>query len=502
MAERSTRPAWLLLGLLCTAEFVTILDFSIATVALPDIDADLGLSDAALPWVINAYGVAIAGLLLLGGRMADVLGRRRIFTVGLALFTAASLAGGFAESPAVLIAMRGLQGIGAALVTPAALSIITVTFEEEEARKRALGIWGAVGASALAAGLILGAVITEAIGWRWIFWVNVPIGVIALLLASSVLPRSGREAGEPLDLPGALVAVAGLVTLIYGVSRIEENGLESAMSLVLIVGGLALLGAFLLVERIVRSPLAPPAVLANRAVASANAVSLTANAAFAGAFVLLSLHLQLVLDLGILQTGFALVPMALSVVVAAGALSSMVAARFGARRVIAGGMIAAALGLAGVGLAMDETASWTLVLPGSILAGLGYGLAFPAWTIIGVEQVAAQRQGVASGLLTTTQEVGASVGFATMVAVAASVTGDLQSADATASGYRWAVFAGAAIAAAGAVLSVLTPRHEHHSASRASDYGKPCADGLARRGEARGDHGVRIVDPARAGKGS
>ena len=449
---------WLLLTLLCTAEFVTILDFSIATVALPAIDDDLGLSDSALPWVINAYGVAIAGLLLLGGRMADVLGRRLIFVAGMALFTGASLVGGFAESPALLIAMRAVQGIGAALVTPAALSIITTSFEDGLARNRALGIWGAVGASALAAGLILGAIITDTVGWRWILWVNVPIGVLALLLTPSVLPRSSRDAGEPLDLPGATVAVVGLVALVFGVGRAEESGLGSVLTLGLIVGGVTLLGAFLLVERVVRSPLAPPALLADRSVTSANLVSLAANGAFAGAFVLVSLYLQLVLDLGALATGLALVPMALSVVVGAGGLSARLVRRLGARTVIAAGMTTTTLGLAGLGIALDDTLSWTLVLPGSIAAGLGYGIAFPAWTIVGVEQVPDERQGVASGLLVTTQEVGAAVGFAVMVAISTAVAGDTATHDVSAAGYRWAIFGAALIAAAGAVASGLTPR--------------------------------------------
>jgi EmrB/QacA subfamily drug resistance transporter len=458
--DRTTRTeaGWLLLALLCAAEFVTILDFSIATVALPAIDADLGLSASALPWVINAYGVAIAGLLLLGGRMADVLGRRLIFVAGMALFTGASLVGGFAESPALLIAMRAVQGIGAALVTPAALSIITTSFEDAHARARALGVWGAVGASALAAGLILGAVITEKIGWRWILWVNVPIGALALLVTPSVLPRSTRDTDEPLDLPGATVAVAGLVALVFGVGRAEESGFNSLPVLGLVAGGIALLGAFLLVERVVRSPLAPPALIADRSVSSANLVSLAANGAFAGAFVLASLHLQLVLDLGTLATGLVLVPMALSVVVGAGALSARLVQRVGARAVIAGGMTTAALGLAGLALAVDDTLSWTLVLPGSVAAGLGYGIAFPAWTVVGVERVPDERQGVASGLLVTTQEVGAATGFAVMVAISAAVAGDPATLDASADGYRWAIVGAAVIAAAGALASALTPR--------------------------------------------
>ena len=473
--RRQTIPvtqAWLLLALLCTAEFVTILDFSIATVALPAIDSDLALSETALPWVINAYGVAIAGLILLGGRMADVLGRRAIFAVGMALFTAASLVGGFAESPALLIAMRAVQGIGAALVTPAALSIITTSFEDEQARNRALGVWGSVGASALAAGLILGAVITDAVGWRWILWVNVPVGVVALMLTPGVLPKSRRDRGEALDLPGATVAVTGLVALVYGVGRVEEGGLGSVLTVGLIGGGIALLGAFLLVERVVRSPLAPPGLLAERSVASANLVSLAANGAFAGAFVLVSLHLQLALDLGTLATGLVIVPMALSVAVGAGAASPRLVSRFGARTTIAGGMTTAAVGLAGVGLALDDTLSWALVLPGSIAAGLGYGTAFPAWTIVGVERVPDERQGVASGLLVTTQEVSAVTGFAIMVAIAAYAAGGAVTPDALAEGYRWAILAAALIAAGGGVVAGLMPRGQGGGSAHASASGR------------------------------
>lgn len=457
-APTSLRSAWLLLVLLCAAQFVTILDFSIATVALPAIDKDLGLSDSALPWVLNAYGVAIAGLLLLGGRMADVLGRRAIFAVGMALFTAASLVGGFAETPALLIAMRALQGVGAALVTPAALSIITTTFEDDKLRNRALGVWGAIGASALAAGLILGAIITEAIGWRWILWVNVPIGVLALMLTPGVLPKSRKVIGRSLDLPGALVVVTGLVVLVYGVGRVEETGVGSALTLALLGGGLALLVAFPVVERLVASPLAPPALLGDRSVSSANLVSLAANGSFAGAFVLVSLHLQTVLEIGALATGFVLIPMAVSVAVGAGILSARLLARIGPRTLIAAGMALSALGLAGLALAIADGASWALVLPGSVVAGLGYGTAFPAWTVVGIEQVHDDRQGVAAGLLVTTQELGASVGFAVMVAIAAAVAGDSTAVAATADGYRWAIMAAAGMAAVAAALAALTPR--------------------------------------------
>ena len=457
-APTSLRGAWLLLTLLCAAEFVTILDFSIATVALPAIDEDLGLSISALPWVLNAYGVAIAGLLLLGGRMADVLGRRAVFAAGMALFTIASLIGGFAESPALLIAMRAVQGIGAALVTPAALSIITTYFEDDDVRNRALGVWGAIGASALAAGLILGAIITESIGWRWILWVNVPIGVLALVLTPGTLPRNHRMVGQSLDLPGATVAVSGLVAFVYGVGRIEQTGIGSPTTSALIIGGLALLVAFPFVERVVSSPLAPPALLANRSVASANLVSLAANGSFAGAFVLVSLHLQLVLDIGALATGFVLVPMAVSVAFGAAVLSARLVGRFGPRALIAGGMTVCAVGLAGLALAVHEGFSWALVLPGSVAAGLGYGTAFPAWTIVGIEHVEDDRQGVASGLLVTTQEVGASLGFAVMVAIVASFVGDSTSVSAAADGYRWAIVAAAGLAALGAALAAATPR--------------------------------------------
>ena len=460
------RRAWVLLALLCTAEFVTILDFSIATVALPAIDSDLGLSDSALPWVINAYGVAIAGLLLLGGRMADVLGRRAVFAAGMALFTVSSLVGGFAESSALLIGMRAVQGVGAALVTPAALSIITTSFSDRAQRERALGLWGAVGASALAAGLILGAILTHALGWRWTLWVNVPVGVVALLLAPRVLPAGRRNVREPLDLPGAAVVVAGLVMTVYAVGRVEEAGLGSVVTLVLLAGGVALLGAFLLVERAVRSPLAPPALLANRSVASANLVSLAANGAFAGAFVLVSLYLQLVLGLGALATGLALVPMALGVAVGAGAISSRLVSRSGARAVIVGGLTTAAVGLAGLASMLDASLPWTLVLPGSVAAGLGYGIAFPAWTIVGVERVPAERQGVASGLLITTQEVGAATGFAVMVAIVAAVGAGAAAPETSAEGYRWAIAAAALIAAGGALLARLTPQARRTSRDR------------------------------------
>jgi MFS family permease len=287
----------------------------------------------------------------------------------------------------------------------------------------------------------------------------VPIGVVAIGLTWLVLPRIVVPDRERLDLAGATLAITGLVAFVYGVGRVEESGLGSSLTIGLLAGGLALMAAFALVERKVAAPLAPPRLLRNRSVASANLVSLMANAGFAAAFVVLSLHVQLVLDVGTLATGLVLVPMAASVAVVAGALSPRLLPLVGARRLVVGGMSLSALGLVALGLSIDDGLSWAAVLPGSVAAGTGYGLAFPAWTVVGVERVEDERQGFASGLLTTTQEVGASVGFAIVVTVAAAIAGDgaAVTADSTADGYRWGVIVAGAMSAAGALFALLTP---------------------------------------------
>ena len=440
----------LLLLVLCAAEFVTILDFSIVTVALADMERELGLSATALPWVLNAYGLGIAALLLLAGRLADLIGRRALFATGMAVFGLSSLLGGFADSAAQLITARAAQGIGAALVTPAALAIITTTYRDPVRRSRALGVWGAVGASGLTAGLVAGAVITSGLGWRWVLWITVPIALVSLLLTPFVVPASTRLRGERLDLPGAGLVVIGLTAVVLGTGELAGRGWLVRAAL-LATAGLAM-ALFLRREHHAKSPLVHPVVLGTRAVWSTNLVSVAANAGFAPAIVILSLHGQLELGLNALRAGLLLAPVAAGVTLASAVVTPRLLRLFTARRVVIAGLAVSAVGGVLLYAATVAEAAWWWTLPGSVLAGLGYGLAFPAWTLVGVDRVPEIHQGVAAGLMTTSQEVGAAVGLAAAVAVSVG-----------SSGYGPALLVLAAVTALGAALATLiTASTVHH----------------------------------------
>lgn len=456
---RSSRsPGPLLLAVLCTAQFVTLLDFSIVTVALPEIALDLDIGSTLLPWVLNAYGLAIAALLVFGGRLADLFGRREIFFTGMALFGLTSLLAGFAQDPAFLVGMRALQGVGAALVTPAALSIVTTVYTDPRERSRALGIWGAVLASGLTAGLVFGAVITEALGWRWVLWVTVPVTVTALVLTPFLLPMSRRPESGKLDLPGAGLAVTGLAALVLGIGQLEAAGLSASSLLPILASGVLLVG-YVRWERRAAQPLTPLSLLGSRAVVSANLVSVAGNAAMAPAWVLLSLHMQLVHGLGALVAGMLLVPAALAIAGGSGMLAQRLLRRLSPRTLIIAGMAVCAVGMLALALSLDDAIPWGWTLPGGIIAGLGYGLSFTAWALVGVDRIPEHHQGIASGLLVTSQEVGAAIGIALAVAFAAYAGAeDMDSPDQLAHGYRIAVVCLVVVAAIGAILGRLAPR--------------------------------------------
>jgi EmrB/QacA subfamily drug resistance transporter len=316
---------WRALILLCAAQFMVVLDASIVNVALPSIKTALRFSEANLPWVVNAYTLTFGGFLLLGGRAADLLGRRRVLMVGLAVFSAASLVGGLAQSEVWLIVARGIQGLGAAILSPAALSIVTTTFTEGTERNKALGIWGALAGAGAAAGVLLGGVLTTGIGWRWVLFVNVPIGVLAIALVPLLIAESrSSEQHAGYDVAGALSITGGLMLLVYTLVKTSDVGWGSARTIALLAASAALIAVFVLIESRTRSPLMPLRIFRNRSVASADAVGLLVGAALLSMFFFLSLYLQQVLHYSALRTGISYLPLAVGIIIAAGLASGLI----------------------------------------------------------------------------------------------------------------------------------------------------------------------------------
>ena len=444
----------LCLILLCTTQFVALLDFSITMIPLPHIQHSLGFTPGGLQWVINAYGVAIAGFLLLGGRAADMFGRRRIFVTGLLLFTAASLLGGFSLSPAMLVATRALQGFGAAMFSPAAFSLLLAVFPEPAQRNRALGAWTAVAASGFVAGLILGGFITDLLGWRWVLWINVPVGLLVLAL-SPALPIGKPDAAAAsgaLDVWGALLVASGAAMLVFAFANSEHVGLAHPLPFGLIAAALALLALFVWVEGRVAAPLMPLAVFGRRSTGGANIVSLLANTALGPTFVVVALAMQEVLGFSATRTGLGLLPMAAAFTLASAWAGPALIARCGTKPVIVGGMLLFIGGLALLGTSLATLSAWNAsILPGTVLAGIGYGLAFPAWTVAGIDGVPEADHGLAGGMLTTTQEVGSAVGLAVGVAVSIAV---LAGGGTPAQGYSSAILVSACLVAAGLACAI------------------------------------------------
>ncbi|MDN2710481.1 MFS transporter [Janthinobacterium sp. SUN118] len=444
----------LCLILLCTTQFVALLDFSITMIPLPQIQRSLGFTPGGLQWVINAYGVAIAGFLLLGGRAADMFGRRRVFLAGVLLFTAASLLGGFSHSPAMLVATRALQGLGAAMFSPAAFSLLLAVFPEPAQRNRALGAWTAVAASGFVAGLILGGFITDLLGWRWVLWINVPVGALVLAL-SPALPAGKPDAAAtsgPLDVWGALLVASGAAMLVFAFANSEHVGLAHPLTFGLVAAALALLALFVWVESRVAAPLMPLAVFWRRSTGGANVVSLLANTALGPTFVVVALAMQEVLGFSATRTGLGLLPMAVAFMLASAWAGPALIARCGTKPVIVGGMLLFIGGLALLGSALATLSAWSAsILPGTVLAGIGYGLAFPAWTVAGIDGVPEADHGLAGGMLTTTQEVGSAVGLAVGVAVSIAV---LAGGGTAAQGYSSAILVSACLVAAGLACAV------------------------------------------------
>jgi EmrB/QacA subfamily drug resistance transporter len=439
---------WLVLVLVCLGQFMVILDATIVNVALPSIQQDLQFSAADLQWVINSYTLVFGGFLLLGGRAADLIGRRALFVAGVIVFSAASLLNGLSNSSEMLVAARGLQGLGGALVSPAALSIITTTFAEGPERTKAMGVWGAIAAGGGAFGLLLGGILTEALSWEWIFFVNLPVGIAAAVLAWRYVPESRAEQRpDSFDFAGAVTVTAGLIVLVYAIVKAEEFGWGSARTLGLGALAIALLAVFVLIERRSSAPLVRLGIFRIRSLLGANLVLLVVAGGLFANFFFSSLYVQQILGYTPIEAGLAFLPVTLGIVAGSG-LSQVLVKKVGVRETTMGGMVLAAAGLFLLSRAeVDGTYVGTL-LPGLLLMSIGMGLTFVPVTLIATTNVSAEDAGLASGLFNTSQQIGGALGLAVLATLAAdktaSVAASTDRASAIVEGFQVA-FAGAAI---------------------------------------------------------
>jgi EmrB/QacA subfamily drug resistance transporter len=448
----------LALALLCVAQFVDVLDINAVIVALHSIGQDLGFSQAGLQWVVSAYVLFFAGFLLLSGRVADLWGRRRTFVAGLALFTAASLCCGLSVSPGMLVVSRAFQGLGAAITAPAALSIITTIFAEGRERDRAVAAWTAVAAGGGAAGLLLGGLITDVLGWEWIFFVNFPVGAAGIALSYVLLPESrDTTTFRGLDLLGAGTVTAGLVLLVLGLTRTEQAGFGSPPTLATLGLAAALFGAFVFVERRASDPLVPLRLFRLRGLVGAALVAFALTAATAPVGVLVTLYLQNTLGYSASIAGLAGLPFSLCVIVGS-ALGGRIAGRLGGRATMSLGLaVVAASALITAGITAEGGVAYVLV--GCALSGLGLGCASVASTARGTSAVERGKRGLASGFMNTSAQVGTALGLATLLTLAATRTaalsgGAYSGAEALVAGYRFAFFLAASVAALGVVAAL------------------------------------------------
>jgi EmrB/QacA subfamily drug resistance transporter len=413
---------WSALALIVTAQFMVILDVAIVNVALPSIKADLGFSQTNLQWVISAYAILFGGVLLLGGRLADLLGRRRLFVAGLGLFAVSSLLCGLAWSEGSLIAFRGVQGLGGALLAPAALSLLMTTFAEGRERNVALGIYGAASGSGAAAGVLLGGVLTSYLSWSWIFFINVPVGLAAIALTPLLLRESRADLPyRHFDFAGAASVTSGLMLLVYAMTRATTDGWGSGTTLGLLAGSAALLLAFVLIELRSRSPLLPLRIFRLRTLTAANAAMAIVGAVAFSEFFLLTLYLQDVLHYSAVQSGVAFVGFALTVVVISN-VAQVIVRRIGVRPTLTAGLLVSAVSVAWLArLPVPGHYFWDL-FPGFVLGGAGMGLSFVPVTIASLTGVGRSDAGVASGLVNTSRQIGGAIGLAAASAIATTAT--------------------------------------------------------------------------------
>ena len=475
----------LALALLAMTQFVVVLDAAIVNVALPSIGKALDFSQDNLAWVVNAYTLTFGGFLLLGGRLADLLGRRRMFMYGLVLFSLASLLGGFAQSDIWLVIARGAQGLGAAIVSPAALSIITNTFAEGAERNKALGVWGAVAGSGGAAGVLLGGILTEYAGWEWVLFVNTPIGIAAALLAPRLLDESRDEVEHrSFDVVGAVLVTSGLVLLVYALLDAPQKGWGSTQTIVLAIVAVVILAGFVLWERGRRAPLVPFSIFRLQTLRGANVVSLLVAMSLFSMFFFISLYMQQVLGYDALKAGLSYLPLAGTIIISAGVASALVT-RIGFKITLIAGMTFVTGGLLWFAQVPPNGSYVSDLLGPMLLAAVGLGFAFVPVTIAAVTGIRPDQAGLASGLVNTSQQVGGALGLAILVAIANSTTasqisdGVSDRAVALTEGFQDAFLVGAGFAAAGAILAALLissrDAREHAEAARRGEATAPAA---------------------------
>jgi len=454
---------WLTLAIVGAAFFMTVLDVAIVNVALPSIEDDLNVTETTVQWVLIAYAITFGGFLLLGGRMADLLGRKRIFLVGLTLFTIASLVCGLANSIGVLIGARAVQGIGAAIISPAALSIVTTTFREGAERNKALGIWGALGGSGAAAGVLFGGIITKYLGWAWIFYVNVPVGALVFGLALPFVPESRADLGHRrFDAWGAVTVTGGLALLVYAISKAPDVGWTSARTILLLIASIAILATFVLIELRSRAPLMPFRIFRIRSLLAANVVGFLLGAVIFANFLVLTLYVQQVLGWSALKTGVTFLATAGTTVIWAGVAQALTT-RFGPRPVIVTGLLVLAGSMLWYTQLSVHGHFWPNLLPPYLIFALGLAFSFVPVTIAALAQVEAHDAGLASGLINTNQQVGGAIGVAVASTIFVSSAKSLLKtghtpAEALTSGYQDAFWALIGLAVLGAILAFVMLR--------------------------------------------
>jgi EmrB/QacA subfamily drug resistance transporter len=470
------RRRWIALALLCVAQFMVILDASIVNVALPTIGSSLHFSQDNLSWVVNAYVLTFGGFLLLGGRMADLLGRRRVFMGGLVLFALASLAGGLATNESQLIAARAVQGLGAAILSPAALSIVTTTFRDGAERNKALGVWGAVAGSGGAAGVLLGGVLTSGLGWEWVLWVNVPIGLAAAAIAPTLLAESREHSRtRTFDVAGAVSITGALSVLVYALVDANNAGWGSTQTIGLLALSALLLAAFVAIETRSKDPVVPFGIFRSRTITGANVAGLLIGASLFSMFFFISLYMQQVLGYSAIHAGLSYLPLALTIIVSA-AIASELTTRIGFKPVLATGMIFIGAGLVWFSQVSVGGSFLADILGPSLLAAVGLGLVFVSDTIAAVSGVPDREAGLASGLINTSQQVGGALGLAVLSTIANSVTGSAHTPAALTDGFQSAFLGGAGIAILGLAATLILIRNRD---SRAHiELGRPSGQAL------------------------